>query len=504
VQTGDDATHPVLLDELCPPVPVLASADVAAAIAAMGRTEDVAFSPDNRRLAVAGFGRSVVFLLDVDLEEVDGAPQVLVLGITEIQSSALQEPHGLAFLDQHLLVVANRGGEAPILPLPPPASAGVGRVEVVPAATIRSDDVDGLSSPGSVVTTRVAAELHEVLICNNYANSVSRHLVDARGTPRVASSQVLLHAGLAIPDGVTVGADHRWVAISNHDTHSVLLFRNEAGLHPATTAHGVLDGVGYPHGLRFTGDGSAVVVADAGAPYVHVYRRGDGTWDGARRPARTIRVMDDDTFERGRHNPQEGGPKGLDIDGTGRLVVVSSEHQPLAFLPLARLLGTAGSPKRAGGEHPELARTALLREERVAAALRCRAAEAEAAVADLQRMAAEADVTVADLRHRTAEAEKVAAERAALVCDLERRLAEQAGQLAELTTVVASLGERVAAAEADALGARTSERHQRDVADDRERQLAAIHRSRSWRITAPVRRLTGALPHRRQAGAARG
>jgi DNA-binding beta-propeller fold protein YncE len=489
--TGDDATHPVLLDELCPPVPVVLSAEVAASIAGMGRTEDVAFSPDNRRLAIAGFGRSVVYLLDVEIGEGDGAPPVLVLGVTEIRSSALRDPHGLGFLDQDLLVVANRGGEAPIFRLPPPAAGGVRQVEVTPVATIRSDEVDGVSSPGSVVASRVAADLHEVLICNNYANSVSRHLVDGRGTPRIASSQALLAAGLAIPDGVTVSADHRWVAISNHDTHSVLLFPNEPDLHPGTTAHGVLHGVAYPHGLRFTADGEALVVADAGAPYLHVYRRGDGcSWDGARGPARTIRVMDDETFERGRYNPQEGGPKGFDIDRTGRLAVVSSEHQPLAFFDLARLLGAEGSPEGPSGGHPEALRTALLREERVATALRHRATEAEAAVADLQR--------------RVAEAEEVAAGRAAVVTDLEQTLQEQAGQLAELTTAVAALGERVAAAEADALAARTAERHQRDVADDRERQLAAIHRSRSWRITAPVRRLTGALPHRRQAGAARG
>ncbi len=38
---------------------------VLSALEGLGRTEDVRFSPDNRRLAIAGFGRHRVFLLDL-------------------------------------------------------------------------------------------------------------------------------------------------------------------------------------------------------------------------------------------------------------------------------------------------------------------------------------------------------------------------------------------------------------------------------------------------------
>ena len=97
-----------------------------------------------------------------------------------------------------------------------------------------------------------------------------------------------------------------------------------------------------PHGLRFSGDGSRIFVADAGAPYIHVYANDGNGWRGVRSPITSFRVMDEAQFLRGRHNPQEGGPKGLDIDDEMNVLVVTSECQPLAFFdPAAILEGVA-------------------------------------------------------------------------------------------------------------------------------------------------------------------
>jgi hypothetical protein len=41
---------------------------------------------------------------------------------------------------------------------------------------------------------------------------------------------------------------------------------------------------------------------------------------------------------RGRHNPEEGGPKGLAFDRTGRIVAITNEEQPLSFHTLPSLL----------------------------------------------------------------------------------------------------------------------------------------------------------------------
>ena len=103
-------------------------------------------------------------------------------------------------------------------------------------ATIRAGVADGVATPGSVEAWPLAPGLYEVVICNNYANNVSRHLVDDRDRCRVLGSEVLLAAGLDIPDGVSVSRDRRWLAVSNHNSHSVLLFRCSPDLAPDSQA----------------------------------------------------------------------------------------------------------------------------------------------------------------------------------------------------------------------------------------------------------------------------
>jgi hypothetical protein len=419
----------------------------------MARTEDVKFSPDNRRLAVAGFGRDAVFLIDVVIvEDVDGPLRLSVTGFAELSSSSLHEPHGLCFLDDSTLVVANRAGEAPILKLPP-SSPGFRAVHVVPVGTIRAGHADGLASPGSVSAVPIAAGLHEVLVCNNYAHNVSRHVVDARNEYRVLRSEIMLSAGLDIPDGVAVSADHRWLAISNHNTHRVLLFRNRPTLGPSVEAEGDLGPAGYPHGLCFAPDGRYVLVADAGAPNLHVFASEDASWSGPREPVSTIRVMDDECFLRGRYNPQEGGPKGLDVDRTARVLVVSSEHQPLAAFDLRDIVpeidaSCGPSPDRAE-EMPstESVRRVILRELERSAALDRRVEDLHDDVSDLE-------------------------------ANLAQLTGEKAGLLAELVRL-----------RADLAATRAAEAQQGLAADDFERQLAAVYASRSWRATAALRRL---------------
>ena len=434
---------------------VVAPDGVRAVIARMGRTEDVSFSPDNRRLAVAGFGEDRVFLLDVLVDDRPTGVRLHATGITELTSPSLREPHGLCFINDHTLVVANRAGEAPILRLPPPA-AGARTVEVVPLQTIRADELDGLQSPGSVWASRIAPDLYEIHVCNNYANTVSVHVVDARDGYRVMTSEVVLAAGLAIPDGITGSPDGRWLAVSNHDTHSVLAYRTSPLLGPHSSADGVLSEMAYPHGLCFTPDGCHVLVADAAAPCVHVFATSDGDWTGQRTPVRSIQVMDDETFLRGAYNPQEGGPKGLDIDRTSRVLVVSSEHQPLALFDLRDVVPGLEPGSRWAGD-PEQAH------------------ENEASRARVVR----------EIRRTTALERTVAALRGEVV--------EDEATIGELAAAVSGLEATVEGLRAELADAQAAAHHERLVAEDRARQLLAIHQSTSWRATAAARRVGARL-----------
>jgi len=172
---------------------------------------------------------------------------------------------------------------------------------------------------------------------------VTRHRVRVNGEVRLERSEVLLQRDLEVPDGVAIDPQRRWIAISNHDTHTVLLFENRPGLDRDTRPAGVLRDLNYPHGVRFTPDGTHILVADAGSPYINVYARGTGSWKGTRGPVSTFRVMDEETFLRGHFHPTEGGPKGIDFDRAMNLLVTTCTHQGLAFFDLRAVLARRGA-----------------------------------------------------------------------------------------------------------------------------------------------------------------
>ena len=72
------------------------------------------------------------------------------------------------------------------------------------------------------------------------------------------------------------------------------------------------------------------------------------------RPARpirfaTVRIMDEAVFQR--ENLEEGGPKGLDIDASSKILAVTWACQPLAFFDVAVLLQQAFAGGSARARH---------------------------------------------------------------------------------------------------------------------------------------------------------
>jgi DNA-binding beta-propeller fold protein YncE len=307
------------------------------AVGSLGRTEDVRFSPSNRRLAVASFHRNRIVAFDIDIASSSGVTQVALTGGVELSSPALQWPHGLDFIDDDTLIVTSRRSDVALFKLPA-GERDVPSHEVLPIARWPSDGTTLLNAPGSVAVTRVEDHVCEVLICNNRGHTVTRHRLDCDAGRAIRHSEILLQKYLSIPDGVSVSPDRRWIAVSNHTTHNVLLYEKSPALNADAEPDGILRGVHYPHGLRFSADGRHLFVADAGAPYLHIYAQHPDQWRGVRHPIATVRIMDDAVFGRGRHNPEEGGPKGLDIDACSNVLVVTSECQPLAFFDVPALL----------------------------------------------------------------------------------------------------------------------------------------------------------------------
>ena len=320
------------------PVPFTATDDVRDALARLGQTEDIKFSPDQRRLAIAGFQRNRILLLDVELRGVSGSLHVHLPACRALVAPSLQLPHGVSFLDDQTLVVANRGGDVVLYALAA-ASSGDDEVELEELRTLPSGPEHAVSTPGSVHVRPLGLDLYELLVCNNYANTVSRHVVDRARGYRVVASAVLLRRDLEVPDGVTVDPTGRWLAVSNHDKHALYLYENRERLDCTAAPDGQARGAVFPHAARFTPDGRYLLLADAGSPYVCIYGQGERGWSGAQQPLHRLRVMTDETFEQGKFGRgKDSGTKGVDCDRDQRVLVTTSELQPLMFFDLDRVL----------------------------------------------------------------------------------------------------------------------------------------------------------------------
>ena len=314
-----------------------------AILASLGRTEDIRFSPSSRRLAITAFNKSQIALLDVEVGKSGGAPEVTLTGGIEISSPALSYPHGVDFLDDQTIAVASRQGGVAIFRLP---AANANDCDLSPLQFLGPGNGSIVHTPGSVCVSHGEGGVCELLICNNYADNVSRHTVDRKAGYSIVESEILLGKWLNLPDGVCASRDRRWIAISNHNTHGVLIYERSDSLNKDSSPVGVLRGVSFPHGMRFSADGRHLFLADAGAPFVHVYACDDQGWHGARMPAASIRMMEGEIYRRGRNNPQEGGPKGIDFDRSMTVLATTCEHQTLQFLDAAAVLAaaSAGSP----------------------------------------------------------------------------------------------------------------------------------------------------------------
>ena len=120
---------------------------------------------------------------------------------------------------------------------------------------------------------------------------MTRHLLDLKVERVTEKSDVLFKKWLESPDGVSFSRQMRWIAISNHDTHTVLLYQNYYLPNGSSDPDGILRCAIYPHGLKFTSDDRFILVADAGSPYVHIYEKDDAEWRGVRNPVLSFRVL---------------------------------------------------------------------------------------------------------------------------------------------------------------------------------------------------------------------
>jgi hypothetical protein len=215
---------------------------------------------------------------------------------------------------------------------------------------------------------------------------------------------------------------------------------------------------------------------------VHAYARGGDDWRGTRQPIATCRIMDDEIFLSGRYNHQEGGPKGLDIDRTMRVIVVSSEYQPLSFFDARQLVpGIAETLRQSpigDDEDGEATRGSLIRAFHMAAENADSATALESALADRDSRVAELGEMVAGLNDQVAELERAVADRDASHVQIGAEFNARAEELHRNFAIERD------AFQADLHEARVAGDYHRREVIDRDEQLQALRSSTSWRITA--------------------
>jgi hypothetical protein len=314
-----------------------ATPEVQQMLSRMRRTEDLRLSPSGRLLAIAGFCSDRLILFRLRLETTAGIPEIRIMDYLQFTSPALSHPHGITFFDEHTVVIANRTGKVSFFRVPPMGDQQKS-FNLKPLRVLGSSPFTRLHSPGSLDTYKTGEGRYRLLICNNYADVVTEAEVRLNGSLSVRKHRVLLRKSLQIPDGICVSADRRWIAVSNHVPGTLYIYRNTPDLGVSSDPVAELRGMDCPHGVRFTDDGRKIVVVDSADPTLCVYACGAGGWSGTMRPEKVVRVLDDETFQRGRYNVEEGGPKGIDINEAAGILAMTCEHQPLTFYDLAGLV----------------------------------------------------------------------------------------------------------------------------------------------------------------------
>ena len=218
-------------------------------------------------------------------------PVVALTGLSVVSSPLLREPHGLDWWDDDRLVVANRAGGVIVL-----------RLAGSEPRSLRRRGVAGRDRCAGLSPRAIGANRHEVLVCDDWRSQVARYELDARGT--LTDGRPILGRWLDLPDGIASSSDGRWLAVSNHNTHSVLVFdrdRAQDDGDPAAILRGVTTRMGSASRPTTAGCSSRTP-----ARLACTCSRPSNGWTGAAYPVATIDVMDEPTFLRGTSQP---GPR---------------------------------------------------------------------------------------------------------------------------------------------------------------------------------------------------
>lgn len=287
----------------------------------MDRTEDVRFSPSGNKIALAGYTLNNIYIFDINID----GDNISLLDYYEINCDNFKNPHGVAWIDENTIVVTCRFSPTVILRLPTnKPDTGVIKLEPVKIIT---KHINGTSS---IVISKIDDNKVELLLCSNVLNIISRHVLNSNNFDIIEESKFL--SNFKVPDGISITSDRKWIAVSNHDAHNILVYKNEnITVNSVPSAILKCEFLRFPHGLCFYNN--LLYVNDAGSNYIYVFKNVNGNWVGDIDISFRIESMSVEDYTRAKVNDMEGGAKGLDI--FRNILAITSANCPLKFFKLS-------------------------------------------------------------------------------------------------------------------------------------------------------------------------
>jgi DNA-binding beta-propeller fold protein YncE len=301
----------------------------------LDRPEGVAFTPSGDYVVVTNsLADSITFYkrLDEKSPVYETTPSFSIQG----PQSQLNYPHDLSFSpDGMYLAVANRHSNAITIykkNLPQNCYASI------PIATIGGV----FSQIGTPDAVRYSPIENIIVVANMASNSLTFYYY--RGDQYDQQPyQVIRNSNLIIPDGLDFSRRGELLAVTSHDTHSVLLFQRKnssQGLYtenPIQILQGEETHFCYPHSLTFHPLKNYLAVSSSqGRKNVNIFSNGSETTysNTPELSLEIIEMYDESTIALLDQLMQEGGVKGIAFSPDGKsLAIVQNLCQDTLRLP---------------------------------------------------------------------------------------------------------------------------------------------------------------------------
>ena len=300
------------------------------------RSEDVHFSPSGKNLAIATTRGNILYF-DVDIS----ARPVRVYPRMVFKSDTLRAPHGIDFLTDELIVVANRRGCLNFYQIPHINSCA----QETHLESLVNMDSEWFGSIGElrlygdrqIATGPGSVRIHgnSLYVTCNLKNTVTEcQLTFDCDEIEVGAERVIIQNGIDIADGLAFSHDGNWLAISDHGNRRVIVLDRSTNEISCTLRDADLQ---HPHGLCFDSDHNRIITSDSGGKCLHIFETDDNWSSDQSSSTFTCEGVDDAIFKKTqsqvpeKRRALEGGIKGIDFDPGSKTFVTTCRYQMLRF-----------------------------------------------------------------------------------------------------------------------------------------------------------------------------